>query len=606
MNGRNSIENPFLSNKSFDKPKYKKYQKNSYYVPMRDGIRIAIDIVLPDKHLIKNKIPAILYLTRYWRSYGFKAWIRWLLKEIPERQTEQKLAALHGYAFVKVDVRGTGASFGTRSHPWSEDEVADYNEIIDWIISQSWSDGNIIAYGSSYSGVAAELVATLNHSAVKGIIPMHNYFDLFSDIAFPGGIYNQFFISHWANIGRYLDRNSVIGLLEIYPILKYIVKGVVPVSSDKNESMLKDAIQQHSSNIYVSELAENLVFRDDRTPQFGGKTIDEVSVFSKQAEVEKSMVPFYSWGGWLDGTSADVVITRFINYKNPHIAIIGDWNHSVRKRANIYFPKNRKADPSKKVQFSSCLAFSHDLIKENKIPESTLFYYTMGEEKWKKTNAWPPERQKMQRWYFNENNILSQTKPQNDTGEDSYKVDFESTTGKGNRWYTNIGMKTSYQNRRTEDRRLLIYNSYPLEEDMEITGHPIISLFLASTHEDGAIFAYLEEVDEIGEIFYLTEGLLRLIHRKVSPEKPPYDILVPYHSYKKNDSMPMVPHEISEVTFGLLPTSVLIRKNHQIRIAIAGADKDTFDRYPEKGVPTIKVARNKNYASFIVLPIIVK
>ena len=70
--------------------------------------------------------------------------------------------------------------------------------------------------------------------------------------------------------------------------------------------------------------------------------------------------------------------------------------------------------------------------------------------------------------------------------------------------------------------------------------------------------------------------------------------------------MPMVPHEISEVTFGLLPTSVLIRKNHQIRIAIGCADKDTFERYPKKGVPTITVARSKNYASFIDLPIIVK
>jgi predicted acyl esterase len=66
--------------------------------------------------------------------------------------------------------------------------------------------------------------------------------------------------------------------------------------------------------------------------------------------------------------------------------------------------------------------------------------------------------------------------------------------------------------------------------------------------------------------------------------------------------MPLVPGEVAELTFGLLPTSVLIRKKHRIRVAIAGHDKDTFARIPPEETP-ITVARNKLHASLINLPI---
>jgi len=51
-------------------------------------------------------------------------------------------------------------------------------------------------------------------------------------------------------------------------------------------------------------------------------------------------------------------------------------------------------------------------------------------------------------------------------------------------------------------------------------------------------------------------------------------------------------------------TSVLIHKGHRLKIAIAGADKDTFSRYPAEGKPIIKIFRSREYASYIDLPII--
>jgi len=133
-----------------------------------------------------------------------------------------------------------------------------------------------------------------------------------------------------------------------------------------------------------------------------------------------------------------------------------------------------------------------------------------------------------------------------------------------------------------------------------------LSLYLSSTHDDGAIFAYFEDVDEDGNVTYITDGEFRLIHRKVLSEDPPYKILIPYHSYKKEDSAPLIPGQITDVKFGLHSTSVLIKKGHRIKIAIAGADKDTFLRYPSEGRPTIKISRNNTYSSYIDIPIIKK
>ena len=73
--------------------------------------------------------------------------------------------------------------------------------------------------------------------------------------------------------------------------------------------------------------------------------------------------------------------------------------------------------------------------------------------------------------------------------------------------------------------------------------------------------------------------------------------------YKRQE---LTPEQITELTFGLLPTSVLIRKGHRIRIAIAGHDAGTFTRIPAEGQQVITVVHNEAYASSINLPVMIK
>ena|SRR5215469_2784802 len=74
----------------------------------------------------------------------------------PNWPFQRKLFLAQGYAWLDVDVRGTGASFGHRAYPWSPDEIRDGAEVIDWIVRQPWSNGKVGAIGTSYDGGAAD------------------------------------------------------------------------------------------------------------------------------------------------------------------------------------------------------------------------------------------------------------------------------------------------------------------------------------------------------------------------------------------------------------------------------------------------------------------
>ena len=107
-----------------------------------------------------------------------------------------------GYAWVDVDVRGTGASYGSRFSEWSPDEIRDGAEVVDWIVSQPWSDGKVGALGSSYGGAAAEFLLVNRHPAVRAIAPRFALFDAYPDIAFPGGIHATWFTETWGRAKR--------------------------------------------------------------------------------------------------------------------------------------------------------------------------------------------------------------------------------------------------------------------------------------------------------------------------------------------------------------------------------------------------------------------
>jgi hypothetical protein len=232
-------------------------------------------------------------------------------------------------------------------------------------------------------------------------------------------------------------------------------------------------------------------------------------------------------------------------------------------------------------------------------------YFTYGTNDWKETNIWPPYGTKMQTLYFGEGRSLVPTKPDIPDGFDTYTVDFTASSGKENRWMGQMGLPVMYKDRQLEDEKLLYYTSAPLDADIEITGSPTVILQAASTHTDGAFYLYLEDVAPDGRVTYLTEGLLRAIHRKLgNPSTAPYVPLGVYHSLRKTDVQPLIPGEVAEISITLCPISVMIFMGHRIRLAIAGHDAAMKTRYPADGIPELRFYRNSARASYLQLPVV--
>ena len=168
--------------------------------------------------------------------------------------------------------------------------------------------------------------------------------------------------------------------------------------------------------------------------------------------------------------------------------------------------------------------------------------------------------------------------------------------------------------------------SRPLEQDTEVTGHPIVHFWVSSTADYGDFFVYLEDVDEKGEAYYITEGKLRagfaglVPQEDMLPSEARIDVLpdLPYHGFKDSDYVKGIfaGGNIVELTFDLFPTSWVFKKGHRIRVPIACADWPTFDLHPRLSlrndpndpvdiVPTVIVYRDAKHPSRIELPVIV-
>ena len=312
---------------------------------------------------------------------------------------------------------------------------------------------------------------------------------------------------------------------------------------------------------------------------------------------------FFSQSGWYDGAFVHSAIKRHLTLKNPeNRLILGPWPHGGRFTSSPFNPGRTRFDHRAELfKF-----FDHYLKGQNTGPawDKRVLYFTLGEEKWKAADAWPPQA-RMVSYYLASEGALSPEPPDLGAGgEDQYLVDQTHGTGHASRWDTLIGGgPVEYPDRAAQDKKLLVYDSGPLAEDTEVTGHPLVNLWVSSTADDGAFFVYLEDVGPGGEVTYVTEGLLRALHRKVSDREPPYVSPAPYHSYKIEDAYPLVPHEPAQLIFDLLPVSYLFKKGHRIRVAVAGADRDHFVLIP-KDPPTITLYRRPWHASRVILPVI--
>jgi uncharacterized protein len=563
--------------------------RHSYYVDTPDHAKLAVDVSTSARLMHGAKVPTLFLATRYWRARDGDG-----LNEAQRRW----IAA--GYAVVNADVRGTGASPGQWYIPYSPQEARDLGFLANWIGQQDWSNGAVVMTGGSYPGTTPLLAAAYGTPALKAIAPKFSDYDLYADLLWPGGVPAEDLMLRWGRLVRGLDLNqpepedgAVSG-----------AASVRPVDGPEGRALLGKAVEEHRANPWSFErVGQEVAFRDQRSGHMHGMSIEDGAVYTHNARIERSAIPIFGWGSWLDSGIAQGLLNRFMTLSNPQLTIIGPWTHGAHANANV-FALDAVLEPTSATQdqWVHCYLNHYASNARGLLPSHRILYFTMGENRWKTTDVWPLPETRSKRFYLDAEHSLSEQTPAT-AARDEYSVDFEATTGPANRWATQAGApRIDYGDRAQADKRLLTYTSPPLKADLEITGQPIVTLNVISTRTDGNFIVYLEDVLPDGQVVYLTEGELRAVHRKLSTRPAPFKTTYPNRTYSQNDALPLVPGEMASLVFQLQGTSVRLAPGHRLRLAVAGADRGTFMRIPGDGEMTVEVARGGRQASFIEVP----
>ena len=592
----------------------------SLFVTTRDGARLAVDVHLP-RGRGGERLATMVRQTRYMRALAPRhAVSRWL--GVPAafdmHAGFRSRFTSAGYAWVDVDVRGTGASSGSWRSPWFEDQRRDAYDLVAWIVAQPWSNGRVGSLGISYDGTCADMLLAEPHPAVRAIAPMFALYDVFADVTFPGGMHLAWFTAAWAGYNRALDRNdhdtaiatplwlmvraaackpdrvgperllAALGRLSeprfraiVSTVIGSFVRGVADVERPRDGVPSASALRERERNLDVHAASLEIANRDDggvdaERPEL---TIDSFSPHVHREAQRASGAAIYSYSGWRDAAYPHSAVKRFLTVPNAGSRLtLGPWAHTGR----LAIHGARTGVASEFDHAGELPAFFDEHVRgaPARGDGSAVHYFTTGEERWHASTTWPPSGVEPVTLHVGPGRVLG-LDPARIEHVDTHRVDPAAGTGERSRWRSLLSLVPGdYPDRRDRDRALLTYETAPLDAAVEVTGHAIATLFVSwDVTDDAGVFVYLEDVAPDGSVWYVTEGELAAKHRAVAHDT---GVVTPgvQRSYVGADVQPLRSDEVVELRFDLLPFSHLFAAGHRVRLALAGADSDHFRAPP--------------------------
>ncbi len=631
-------------------PEFKNQTKQSQFVTMSGGVKLAVDIFLPSAGPNDGPFPVALSYTPYGRAaIDLKTGKVFDSGGTPLGQ----LLLSHGYALVTADMRGTGASFGT--HLLMAPVLGeDGKELLDWVAAQKWCNGSVGMYGQSYLGWSQLATAKNKPPALKCIIPEVIFFESFSEGTRPGGIeaihwiknYSLYLQGHNLNVYRpesglypavpVVDEDGDGDLADEIPLAEkgdpttFLDDGFPPGYPDgvkRSQNYYFLATKDHASNPTVEGIAETMPFIDSLF-----KAADGVFSFVLASpgvwtpEIIKSGIPVYHLGGWFDGFCRGTLkLFATMQGKATEKMLVAPRFHMPRVTPSYQQLFHYDEDLGQQLNVERLRFFDRYLkgIMNGIEAEPPVYIYVMNSG-WREEREWPLARQVIAKFYLGEKGQLAESRGAQ--GSDEYKVDFSQNSlygsNKSDRWFM-MAPPDELMIRTEKDKQCLVYETAALTQDLEVTGHPVADLWLASNQKDGDVFIYLVDVDESGRSLHVTEGGLRAGWKALYPDDDQVNGAIdvrpdlPWHGYKKaqwrNGQLDLA--KPRNMRFDLYPTSWVFQKGHRIRISIAGADYPNFELNPglsPGGKPEdcpdtrLEIYRTKSFSSLIELPIVPK
>ena len=547
----------------YELPEYNGYERESVYVKAGDGTPLALDIYRPTRNGVveTQPLPVVWTFTPYNRAVRNEDGV------ISANKNVQMELLAYGYIIAVADVRGKGASFGTRNGPADINETRDAETLTHWLATQSWSNGNVGMAGCSYFGATALQAISTGSPYLKAVFVGTTMFDQYGTFA-KGGI---------ASEGLYDD---------VVP-----VNTVVEVDADKDRSLLKNAWEGQKLNTPTGQFFASTPFRDDINPFTHTRWWQEASFYPHLSNIRDD-TGIYVYGGYHD-LYADQTIYKYLSLTTPKKLAFGEWPHCESPGFHLDVERLRFFDYWLKG------------IENGVMDESPVHVY-VGNAKdgteWRALSDWPQASRT--RYYLNGH--TTQFLNAGMRGEPSpFKSGGLTLLPPGNAQalaLSNLPDSSPYivygTVRGDVARHSVSYTLPPTSNWREIIGSPVAHIWISSSRNDADIFVYLEHIDSMGGAQVIARGQLRASHRKIT--QPPYETDgTPWHSHARTDYAPLIPNEPVELDIPLTPVSYTYRPGDLLRLSVTtiGRGRDP------SSLPEVKVISTEETPSWLELPL---
>jgi len=478
-------------------------------IKMSDGVFLAADIFWPADANKKDRFPILLeylpYRKNESRSRNYSLYSYFLE---------------HDYLVVRVDMRGTGNSEGlTIPYEYSDIELNDGEEVIDWLSKQEWSSGSVGMFGISWGGFNSIQMAMRNPPALKAFVAIMATEYLYQeDVHYMDGII--------VAGDSWMMSNDLYNALPGAPDFKM------------DEEWLKNRFNVEPSVYTYME------------QQRDGEFWDRASARNKYNLIK---VPGYHIGGWYDGYRNS--LPRMLeNVEAPTKAMIGPWDHD--------FPHNAALKPQVEWRAEAVRWFDHWMknIDTGILEEPDFAIYIRDYHPpddsienisgfWRWEDSWPIKRIKNQTWYPKKNNSLSKV-PGKKGSHFLKNIPSIGLEGGGpTMWWGSIP-----PDQRPMDENSLVYDSEVLIEPIEILGRPIANLHVSADAKRANWVVRVSDIAPDGQVTQVAGAAFNGTHRNSSRE--PEDI---------------IPGEKFLLNIELHFTSWIFNEGHRIRVAISNA-----------------------------------
>lgn len=511
------------------------------WIEMADGARLAGRLWLPED-AERAPVPAILEYIPY-RRRDFTR----------ERDSVMHpYVAGHGYACLRVDLRGSGDSDGVLTDEYLPQELDDGRAIIRWLRAQPWCSGRIGMIGISWGGFNGLQIAALQPPGLDAVIAVCGTDDRYADdIHHMGGCL----------LGDSLSWASVMLAYNALPPDPEVV-------GDRWRAMWRARLE--GSGLWLATWLRHQ--RRDEYWRHGSVCDDYTAI----------RCPVMAVSGWADGYS-NAVFRLMAHLRVPRRGLIGPWGHK--------YPHLGVPGPA--IGFvQECVRWWDRWLKDrangvddepmlrawmqDSVPPTT--YYAQRPGRWVAERVWPSPRVEDRR-YVLEPGLLVRAGYGMET---PLVVRSPLTLGLfAGKWCSYASGPDLAHDQRQEDGGALVFDTPPLEEDVEILGAPVLELAVAADRPVAMVAARVSDVAPDGGATRITYGLLNLTHRdgSVAPK-------------------PLEPGRTYEVRVKLNDVAQRFPAGHRLRLSLSSSYWPLAWPPPELASLTVVAGR-----STLVLPI---